>query len=95
MFQYIDFDRENLRAYHYYGAWYLDVFRAALQEAEETGSAKIKDTQYLYVTSEQERFVCRLYGAPSPANTPGGASLSGSVPFSLDKKYLEKIISDD
>jgi len=80
IFDYKDVDHEDNRTYEYYGEMPIEEYRNAVQQLLKEGRASVENNDFdLCLSKEGESVHIRFSGTPSPASTPGGASLSGSI----------------
>lgn len=89
IFEYLDFDSEDQREYEYAGKFPLGDYKKAIGELQITGRAELTEPRgTLKMNLEGDIVYLTFFGTPSPSTTPGGASLSGSVPSSCKIKKM-------
>ncbi|MFH1720225.1 MAG: hypothetical protein ABH856_01280 [Patescibacteria group bacterium] len=95
VFEHGDYDREDARLYEHYIKIPLDKFRLLMEEVKTKGRAEMEAGLWSLTigSTENEGQVMlggRFFSTPSPSNTPSGARLTQSIPFSVDMESVIK-----
>ncbi len=95
VFEHGDYDREDARLYEHYIKIPLDTFKLLMEEVKAKGTAEMDDGLWSlkissYENNERPLLGGYFFGTPSPATTPGGASLKQMVRFSVDMESVLK-----